>query len=131
MKLWGVISLLTVLIGCGSSVAEDKRSVAVVRDVKWSVEKQLGPKAIKLLAFVPYCEFTRARPRIEHIAKRKRPKGMVITVFVRFPPRNTQPKGAGCLGVGLGLQEVVKFRQPIGKRSLYDGSSIPPSQRWP
>ena len=95
-----------------------------LRAVKWWVGRR-GEASIQIGAFVPYCEGTEPTPRIEKVAQRRRPGGVILTMYVRFPSR----KGGNCVGYDLGVTRWVRVGKQAMRSSIYDGSMSPPALR--
>ncbi len=86
----------------------------------------IGKRSVELGALVPYCGYNRPKPYVERVERRRRPDGLVLTMFVRFPPK---PNKGGCLWVEVGVSQWVKLGRKVAKIELYDGSTSPPVHR--
>lgn len=95
-----------------------------LRAVKWGVGRR-GKASIQIGAFVPYCENIDPSPQIEQVKQRRRPGGVILTIYVRFPPR----EGRSCIGYDLGVTHWVKLGSQAVNASIYDGSTSPPALR--
>jgi hypothetical protein len=121
-----VVAIVALQRGPTSTLAADNKGT--VRPVSWRLSSIDGQRAISLRASVGYCVGD-SRPRVDHIKVVERSKSVFITVYVRFPvPAETS---GACAGVRLILTKRIQLKQTIGGRTIYDGSSAPPRQRWP
>jgi hypothetical protein len=120
--------LVVAVFGCGSSAADRSQNSGPERPVRWGVEKA-GKRAVRLLASVPSCVYSKPQPLIHRIEVIYREHSTVITMLVRFPPRTDQPKI--CAGAEIFLRKWVKLKRPVSGQRLYDGSTSPPTKRWP
>lgn len=132
-----------VLGGCGGShstmastegreaVPSSSRDVLAgkgpLKPIKWGVVST-GPSGLRIGAFVPYCEYTRPKPRVERVVKRRKPGRAILTMLVRFPPKKTGPNAGGCLGVQVSVSRWVKLGQDPQKLKLFDGYFSPPRE---
>ena len=99
-----------------------------LKAIKWGVVAS-GQQSIEIGALVPYCEKSSPKPHIERIEKRFRHNRVIITMFVRFPPKRVGSNAGGCLGVEIGISRWVKLRKKSDRIRLYDGSTSPPARR--
>lgn len=98
-----------------------------VRQVHWKTYGAPREKTVRIISEVGYCAGTE-KPRIRKVRTRERKHRVLLTAFLTEPSRGN---GEGCAGVGYGVRKVVRLRQPLGSRALYDASFSPPKQRWP
>lgn len=131
-RLVCAISLLAGLAsaGCGSSLPPPTqhsvhlhaRPGTPLRAVRWGIVHRRGD-AIRIGAFVPFCEGASENPHIERIARDRAYGGVVLTMYVRFPRR---PIGS-CVGYDRGVSRTVAL--DAGDLAVYDGAVSPPVQR--
>lgn len=120
--------------GCGSSdfsksgdsldAIQRSQRKGPIRAVKWGVGRR-GKASVQIGAFVPYCENIAPSPQIEQVKQRRRPGRVILTMYVRFPPR----KGRSCIGYDLGVTQWVKLGSQATGVPIYDGSTSPPALR--
>lgn len=98
-----------------------------VRSHQWGVADVQG-ESIRLIAFVTYCQYTKPKPDVDRVERRHRGAGIVLTMFVQFPPHR---EDGGCLGVQESVSQWVKVGKKALRAGLYDGSISPPKRNWP
>jgi hypothetical protein len=114
--LWG----LTGTLAAGDEVA--------IRPVSWRLSSVDGPRVVDLRNSVGYCVGD-PKPRVDHVKVIEHPKSIFITTYVGFP---APPQTSGqCAGVRLILKKRLRLKLAIEGRTIFDGSKVPPSQRWP
>lgn len=107
----------------GSIRAKSAESDYSVRKHKWGVV-QVGKESIRIGAFVPHCENTKAKPQVVRVERRFHPGAVVLTMFVRFPP-----KDRNCVGGQISVLQWVRVGSSLRHLDVYDGSVSPPARR--
>lgn len=93
--------------------------------VAWRVLNARG-KTVVLGKEVGYCHRA-PKPRVARVKGDEGPKEVVLTMVLENPPR----KQTTCMGLELSFSEIVRLEANIDGRPIYDGSTSPPSRRWP
>jgi hypothetical protein len=150
--------LVGVVGSCGSSVEQTgsqvakephllRRTVTItragssghLRRVPWRATPQPGTKTVNLLTTYNWCGGP-PQPRVQRVEIVERKSATVLTVFVFFPSKtrsgvhdqeNERHHDASCAEVRLIASTKVTLRRPSSGQALYDGSSSPPTKRWP
>jgi hypothetical protein len=150
--------LVGVVGGCGSSIGQtdsqaakephpSRRTVIItraggsghLRPVPWRATPQPGTKTVNLLTTYNWCGGP-PQPRVQRVEIVERKSATVLMVFVFFPSKtrsgvhdqeNERRHDASCAEVRLIASTKVTLRQPSSGQALYDGSSSPPTKRWP
>jgi hypothetical protein len=94
-----------------------------VRAHRWGVS-HVANQSVLIGTSVVYCESVKERPKVIKVSRRRTPKGIVLTMYMRFPrfPEN-------CFGGRLGIVHWVKIGPGIDRFDLFDGSTSPPARR--
>lgn len=96
--------------------------------LRWRVLGFPGPRIIRIGNYVSWCPDgnTRTpRPKIRRIRRIERRRSVIVTAFL------VNRAQEDCAGVEVLVEYLVKLRHKLGQRSLYDGSTSPPTRRWP
>jgi hypothetical protein len=102
------------------------------RPVRWTVLGRPGSKRVTIGSTVGWCPgATRPKPRIRRVRQVDRGRAVILTAFLAHPAPQSASGAASCPGVELALEYVVTFHRLRNGRALYDGSTTPPSRRWP
>jgi hypothetical protein len=115
-----LLSAAPFAIGCDGGDGGSKRAV------KWTVERAINPKSVRLIAVVEVCiaPVRLERPIIEYSGNR-----------VDLELRRTQEEGEeshdGCFPTVSVLHKTVTFERDLSELLLFDASTDPPEQRWP
>ena len=112
------------LLGVGCSGGDDSGSE---RSVEWSIDRQLGPKSIRLAATVEVCwaPVQLEQPIIEYEDNR-------VYIELRHTPEEGEGEYGGCPLAGLlTLHKTITFERSLDELALFDSSTDPPEQRWP
>lgn len=97
-----------------------------IKAVRWSILKTKG-RSIRLSALVPYCGYDRPKPHVERVTSHNKRHGLVLTMFVWFPPK---PSKGGCIYVNIGVVSPwIRLSAAPDQVPLYDGKTSPPEQR--
>jgi hypothetical protein len=105
----------------------DNRRVAL-EPIRWGI-MAVTDRSVEVGALVPYCEYTKPKPRVKRVERKRQRGGFVLTMFVWFPPKRVGPNAGGCLGAEVGVSRWVKLGRKVEQVRLYDGSTSPPSLR--
>lgn len=149
-RLSGVLALLAIVVGifvaCGenrSSRASDAAERAdnsgmlggpvddgdgVLKPIQWGPVRT-AKRSVMIGALVGYCNNGSPRPYIERVKRSQRMDRIVLTMFVRFPPRRTGPNAPGCSYLGIGVEKWITFRKNLGQFKFFDGATSPPTPR--
>jgi|SRR5689334_14447141 len=97
------------------------------RPVQWVVLGRPLEQQVRIgTGYLSFCvEIPESRPEITAVRERSRRDGTVFTAYV---VGGYQP---GCAEVAVRPEVVIRLKQPLGNRKLYDDSKTPPIQRWP
>lgn len=125
-KTIGVLAIVALLsmallgVGCGDGGDGSKRAV------KWTVERPVGPRSIRLVATVKVCvkAVRLERPIIEYSGDR-------VYLELRHTPEEFEGEHNGCLLSLLTLHRTVTFKRNPSELVLFDKSTNPPEKRWP
>jgi hypothetical protein len=134
--IWIVFSILFLSIGCGraerDSVSDHATETTAVKRSgeryvhahRWGIAG-FRRESVVISVAIPHCEYVQAEPSFDRITRRWRSGDLVLTVFMRIPPRTQH----GCLGIELYLLRRVKVGKNLRHIELYDGSTSPPTPR--
>jgi hypothetical protein len=129
--LLAACTLAPVLAGCSASDSQSQRDRASaptgpVRPMEWGIMSRSGDR-VRLVTMVAYCGHDAPAPYLERIDRRRHRSRLVLTMYLRFVPPETQT--GGCTGEKLGITKWVRVGAGSGRTFLYDGSSSPPEPR--
>lgn len=152
------IAVAGLVAGCGASAGDmksegakktrvTKRTVTIapagnngrIRPVPWRATPRPGAKAVNLLTAYNWCDGS-SQPRVQRVEIVERKQGAVLTVLVFFPfgvrsgahnHENERHYDASCTEVRLIAATKVALRRSAFDQMLYDGSTSPPTKRWP
>lgn len=112
--------------GRGDADKSPKAGRGPLKEIQWGPARTRRGR-IQIGALVPYCAFTKPKPFVAEVERRRRPGKLILTMLVQFPLR---VKG-GCLGMGLGVYRWVNLGKSAEKQKIYDGATKPPTRRLP
>jgi hypothetical protein len=119
-----IVALAGVIVIGGWLGSDDDGSV---RPVEWKVERQLGPKQVRLSAPIEYC--IREAPRFEEPIVEY--KGDAAYIELRLAPEEEHEGPSGCfLNLPI-LHPTIGLERNLDELTLFDSSTDPPEQRWP
>jgi hypothetical protein len=133
--IWLALSILF-SIGCGSAnrnyisdrdaetTAVNRSGERYVHAHKWGIA-DFRRESVVISVAIPHCEYVQAEPSFDRITRRWRSGDLILTAFMRTPPRTQH----GCLGIELYLLRRVKVGKNLRHIELYDGSTSPPTRR--
>lgn len=115
-----LLSAAPFAIGCGGGDDGSERAV------KWTVERAINPKSVRLTAVVKVCiaPVRLERPIIEYSGDR-------AYVELRHTPEKSEGEHDGCLLSLAVLHRTATFERNLDELVLFDASTDPPEQRWP
>ena len=99
-----------------------------LRPVQWGPWRHRGAR-IQIGALVSYCGSPRPKPRVERVKRSHRRHRVILTMFVRFFPREIGANGGGCSFTKIGVSRWLTLSKHDLRVPLYDGSTSPPSLR--
>lgn len=123
---WVAIGVVAIAVLLGAALVVVERGGGdngSERAVEWSVERVIGPKAVRLVATVEVCfePVWLERPIIEYSGDR-------VYLELRHTPEDDH---GGCfLSLSI-LHKNVTFNRALDELLLFDASTDPPEQRWP
>lgn len=115
-----VVLFVTVLLGAGCGGEDDGSE----RAVQWGVDRQLGPRSLRLSATIEGCSPEPPlleEPIIEH-------KGNRVYIELRQTPEDG--KGICFLNLPIAFKKIT-FERDLAELVIFDGSTDPPEKRWP
>jgi len=114
--------LAATLAGAGCGGNDDGSS----RAVEWAVERQLGPKRVRLSAVIDFCfePPQLEQPLIEYAGHR-------VYIELRHTPEDLEGEHGGCLLGLLMLHKTITLERDLDELVLFDASTDPPEKRWP
>lgn len=137
-KLWCMLAITALpwTQGCGAS---RESSIDLFRQpethyegplkvTKWNIVR-MNARSVEIGAFVPYCENKKGRPRIEQVRQEHNVGRVILTMFVRYPPRHIGRRSDVCFGAPVSVQGWVKLGQDPRKLRLFDGK-VPPRGKF-
>jgi hypothetical protein len=62
---------------------------------------------------------------------RTRERGQAIILTALLANFRHPDKQGVCAGVEMGVAKTIELSKDLGSRALYDGSTSPPTKRWP
>lgn len=96
------------------------------RAVQWKVARILGDNELQIMSAAGWCpDIPHSYPRIIGVKEIDRAHAVILTAYL------TGGIQRGCAEVATDAFRVVRLRQPLRGRPLYDGSQSPPKKRWP
>jgi hypothetical protein len=101
----------------------EKGIETIVEKRSWNAVR-ITPRIFKLELVVPTCDGLRP-PKVVKKGIVEHSKEVIITVWVHWELANS------CLGVERFVHTRVKLKKHLGHRRLKDGSTSPPTRRWP
>jgi hypothetical protein len=113
-----------VLLGVGCGGGDDNGSE---RAVGWGVDRQLGPKSLRLGATVEICvnPVQLEQPIIEYEDDR-------VYIELRHTPEEGEGEYGSCPLTGpLLLHKTITLERDLDELVLFDSSTDPPEKRWP
>ena len=115
-----LLSTIPFAVGCGGGDDDAERAV------KWTVERSVSPKSVRLAAVVEVCvaPVRLERPIIEYSGDR-------VYLELRHTPENSEGEHEGCFLSLAVLQRTVTFKRDLDELVLFDASTDPPERRWP
>ena len=124
-KAIGILALAgATLLGAGCGGGDDSGSE---RAVGWGVDRQLGPKSLRLGATVEVCwaPVQLEQPIIEYEDDR-------VYIELRHTPEKGEGEYGGCPLTGpLTLYKTTTLERDLDELVIFDSSADPPEQRWP
>ena len=124
-KTIGVLALVgAILLGVGCVGGDDSGSK---RAVGWGVERQLGPRSLRLAGTVEVCyaPVQLEQPIIEY-------EDDHVYIELRHTPEEGEGEHGGCLLGGiLTLHKTITLERDLDELVLFDSSTDPPARRWP
>ncbi|MDX6622742.1 MAG: hypothetical protein QOE75_674 [Solirubrobacterales bacterium] len=122
----GVLAIVVVagafLIWQGSRSDEGR-----VWPVEWKVERQLGPKRVRLSVPIEYC--IRKAPRFEEPIVEY--EGGRAYIELRLVPEPEREGPSGCF-LNLPIAHpTITLERNLDELALFDSSTDPPQRRWP
>lgn len=112
-----------VLLGAGCGGDDDGSE----RAVQWGVDRQLGPKSLRLGSTVEVCwaPVQLEQPIIEY-------EGDHGYIELRHTPEKGEGEYGGCPLTGpLTLYKTIVLERDLDEMVLFDASTDPPEKRWP
>jgi hypothetical protein len=109
-----------------SGLAKAQKPQSRNSEVSWRLSSVVNAQSIRILSHGGFCEGDRptefARPGVQE-------KGATVTIVASVVeyPSNGEP----CRGLGQVFEKTLTLRQPVRQVTIYDGSTKPPSRRWP
>lgn len=111
--------------GAGASAHHEPHERGAIKPNRWSIIKVKG-RSVRLFAFVPYCGHG-PKPHVERVTREQRPKGLILTMFVWYPPKYAV---RGCYFLRIGIMSAwISVGKAYGRIQLYDGKTSPPELR--
>lgn len=109
-----------------------------VRAVPWHGRPKAGSKSVVLTVAYNWCTGS-SRPRIQRVSIVERHHATVLTVFAAFPPSGgseaerlrQSPVDSSCPQIRFIETTRVTLEHVAFDQVLYDGSTSPPTKRWP
>jgi len=120
----GVLALvgaILLVVGCGGGDDGSERAVG------WGVDRQLGPKSLRLGATVEVCwaPVQLERPIIEYDDDR-------VYIELRHTPEKGEGEYSSCPLTGpLTLRKTITLERNLDELVIFDSSTDPPERRWP
>lgn len=100
----------------------------VARPMQWTLPRDPNGRRLEISAHPEIC-IGRPKPRFGAIRLSRSKRSVIITAWVITFQRSA--RHPTCMDVGGGIAKVVLLSAPVGSRALYDGSTDPPTRRWP
>lgn len=121
----GVLALAGVtLLGVGCAAGDDSGSE---RAVGWGVDRQLGPKSLRVAGTVEVCY---APVQLEEPIIEYEDDGVYIEL--RHTPEEGEGEYGGCPLTGpLTLYKMITLERNLDELVIFDSSTDPAEQRWP
>jgi hypothetical protein len=113
-----LIAAMLIGVGCAEGSSDEPH-----RALKWGVERQVGPKAVRVSATIETC--TMKVPPIEPVTEYS---GNRVYIELREP---LEGHHAGCFLGLIGIHRVIKLKRELDEVALFDLSTHPPTRRWP
>lgn len=130
----GILLVITVLLGCSSSVDKVKesrdsidRQAMALRSIHWKVNGEPHGRVLHISSDVGYCDGSPV-PRIKRVRIEEHARKALLTAMLTSPVRSAD---VACAGVRLGVSKTVTLKQGVAGRVIYDASFSPPKRRWP
>ncbi len=117
-------------------VIEQPRRGWKIRSVGWRGKPHPGERDLDLLISFSWCA-ARSEPGVQRVEIVERSNATILTAFASFPPRRSlkahdEPRhDISCPQVLSIVATKVALKRSATAQALYDGSTSPPSKRWP
>lgn len=97
------------------------------RPIQWKIIREPREQTVRMLSVsIGWCpDIFKRRPKISGVREVDLTHAIVLTAYLLNRPR------PGCAEVATEAFYVVRLRQNLRGRPLYDGSQSPPKKRWP
>jgi hypothetical protein len=116
-----VAACITPWLGSATALGASK-----VREVHWGVAKGPDKQGVRIMSGTGYCEGDR-RPYFSSIKVEERKNATIIRAFLK---KFSHPRYL-CVGSIIFTYHYVRLSPRAAGLPLYDGSTTPPTRRWP